>query len=343
MTKDGENSASDVVESDENNAGVVARDSEKNVIETDSVRSRKRKRKRSPSTSESELESDDSARTKHKRRERRSRLEEENLRLIALLTRRERAPMDLVKFDPKTTDATGWAKMVDEWIRRYKPDDWEVVQHLAKAFKDEAAQWFTGMDPSGKRWTEIRAEFMSAYAKNKNAASELHSIWTDDAEFTLENFMKRGRKIKAWLKERKSVDETATQLTGLSYSFQNRFVRNIFVRESPRNLQEAMSYLDGRTTDHHRPRASFGVPGPHTRTPTPRDGKSHRSDIECYSCGRKGHRQADCRSSSKSHSSKSRDGKGAYFKKALTCYNCKEEGHISTNCPKKEEKITARW
>lgn len=338
MMKDSENIASAVAENDENSAGVAMIHGRKGESETGSARSRNRKRSRSPTSSQSELDSDDSLATKRKRRERRSRLEEENLRLVALLTRRERAPMDLVKFDPKSTDATGWAKMVDEWIRRYKPDDWKVVQHLAKAFKNEAAQWFTGMDPSGKSWTEIRAEFMSAYAKNKNVASELHTIWTDDAEFTLENFMKRGRKIKAWLKERKSVDETATQLAGLSYSFNNRFVRNIFIRESPRNLQEAMSYLDGKTTDHHRSRAPFGAPGPHTKTSTQRDGKSHRSDIECFNCGKKGHRKADCRSSSKSYSSQSRDNKGSYSKRAVTCYNCKGEGHISPNCPQKEEK-----
>ncbi|XP_046434515.1 uncharacterized protein LOC124186677 [Neodiprion fabricii] len=309
---------------------------------------RKRKRNhRSPTTSESE-HSDDLRRRKHGRRryrKRQARLEGENLRLLALLSRRERVPMDLIKFDPKTTDANGWVKMVDEWIRRYNPDDYEIVQHLAKAFKDEAAQWFTGMDPSGKSWVEIRSEFLSAYAKNKNVASELPTIWMEDAEFTLENFMKKGRKLKAWLNERKTVDETATQLTGLSYSAQNRFVRNIFVRESPKSLQEAMAYLDGRTTDFHEPRESSRAPGPHTKTLAPRDGKSHRFDIECYNCGRKGHRKAECRSALQTqHGSYSRvikelDGRGLGSKKPITCYNCKEEGHIAPSCPKKNEKV----
>ncbi|XP_046417446.1 uncharacterized protein LOC124178255 [Neodiprion fabricii] len=272
--------------------------------------SRKRKRNhRSPTTSESE-HSDDLRRRKHGRRthrKRQARLEEENLRLLALLSRRERVPMDLIKFDPKTTDATGWVKMVDEWIRRYNPDDYEIVQHLAKAFKDEAAQWFTGMDPSGKSW--------------------------------------KGRKLKAWLNERKTVDETAAQLTGLSYSAQNRFVRNIFVRESPKSLQEAMAYLDGRTTDFHQPRASSRAPGPHTKTLAPRDGKSHRFDIECYNCERKGHRKAECRSAlqtqrgSYSRVIKELDGRGLGSKKPITCYNCKEEGHIAPSCPKKNEKV----
>ncbi|XP_046420497.1 uncharacterized protein LOC124179795 [Neodiprion fabricii] len=300
--------------------------------------SRKRKRNhRSPTTSESE-HSDDSQRRKHGRRrhsKRQARLEEENLRLLALLSRRERVPMDLIKFDPKTTDATGWVKMVDEWIRRYNPDEYEIVQHLAKAFKGEAAQWFTGMDPSGKSWVEIRSEFLSAYAKNKNVASELHTIWMEHAAFTLENFMKN---------ERKTVDETAAQLTGLSYSGQNRFVRNIFVRESPKSLQEAMAYLDGRTTDFHQPRASSRAPGPHTKTLAPRDGKSHRFDIECYNCGRKGHRKAECRSAlqtqrgSYSRVIKELDSRGLGSKKPITCYNCKEEGHIAPSCPKKNEK-----
>ncbi|XP_046625031.1 uncharacterized protein LOC124307435 [Neodiprion virginianus] len=218
-------------------------------------------------------------------------------------------------------------------------------QHLAKAFKDEAAQWFTGMDPSGKSWVEIRSEFLSAYAKNKNVASELHTIWMEDAEFTLENFMKKGRKLKAWLNERKTVDETAAQFTGLSYSAQNRFVCNIFVRESPKSLQEAMAYLDGRTTDFHQPRASSRAPGPHTKTLAPRDGKSHRFDIECYNCGRKGHRKAECRSAlqtqrgSYSRVIKELDGRGLGPKKPITCYNCKEEGHIAPSFPKKNEKV----
>ncbi|XP_046737108.1 uncharacterized protein LOC124405886 [Diprion similis] len=253
--------------------------------------------------------------------------------------------MDLVKFDPKMTDATGWVKMVDGWIRRYNPDDYKVIQHLAKAFKDEAAQWFTGMDPSGKTWVEIRSEFLSVYAKNKNVASELHTIWAEDAEFTLENFMKRGRKLKAWLKERTTVDETAAQLAGLSYSAQNRFVRNIFVRESPKSLQEAMAYLDGRTTDYHQPRASSRLPGPHTKILAPRDGKSHRFDVECYNCGRKGHRKAECRSAlrtqsgSYSRDSKGTDSRGLGTRRSVTCYNCNEEGNIAPSCPKKNEKV----
>ncbi|XP_046611868.1 uncharacterized protein LOC124301167 [Neodiprion virginianus] len=301
----------------------VARDAGKSVgmtdHETSNVKSRSRKRNRSPTTSESEYESDDSMRRKNRRRRREARLEEENLRLLALLSRRERAPMDLVKFDAKTTDATGWAKMVDEWIRRHSPDDYEVVQHLAKAFKGKAAQWFTGMDPSGKTWVEIRAEFLSAYAKNKNVASELHTIWTEDAEFTLENFMKRGRKLKAWLNERKTIDETAAQLAGLSYSEKNRFVRNVFVRESPKSLQEAMSYLDGRTTDHHRPRAFIGAPGPHTKTSVPRDAPRSQSSSHARGKG------------SASRSSDSR--------RLVTCYSRKEDGHIAPHCPKKNEKV----
>ncbi|CAH0547073.1 unnamed protein product [Brassicogethes aeneus] len=207
----------------------------------------------------------------------------------------------------------------------------ELIISLSQALKGEAANWLVSAKPSEKEWSELKAEFLAVFARpvdslevfseaingKKNISHDVPLI--DEMLFSMRN-------ILSLLKNRESDESFAVTVACYFGSTRDDYVRKRYTTDKPVDAKSMCTMLQGRLgkrsaifpSSHHTgsKRQALSLPSKNERF--------HKRPVNCFTCGKAGHKAADCRSPSASVPFRSKK-----TDREVTCFKCGKLGHFS--------------
>lgn len=217
-------------------------------------------------------------------------------------------------FDPaqKNQRIESWIAKVNECAQIYKWTD-EQTRHFAlPKLEGHAKKWYEGLQTILLTWVEWQDRLIKAFPSETNHGSLLTEM--------LERRMKIGESVDGYYFD-KMVLLNACEIKGkkavdcLIHGIDDRTIRAGASSARLYDPEDLLKFLKDLCRDRE---SSF-------RAIRPRGSASTFNDIVCFKCNKRGHRGAQCHSTTTPE---------------LFCYNCKEKGHLSNKCSKPIVKCT---
>ncbi|XP_044570425.1 uncharacterized protein LOC123257064 [Drosophila ananassae] len=244
----------------------------------------------------------------------------------------------LPKFNPDGagTDATAWCTTVDLIFADNVLEGSALVIALSKALEGSASQWLSQVCFAGITWTQFKELFIQRFVGIETTAAVLINVLNGHPR-SGESFAEYGSRIVTLLLSKwksTELEEIAVSIA-LAHMTQidNNLLRWVFTTSvTTRNeLQRQLQAYAFKKRKNEIDESSSSL-----------DKKKPRmqSQVKCHSCGKIGHKYAQCRArmeSSFSTKGKNYSGSsvsGGKERSNIRCYKCGEAGHIATVCPR---------
>ncbi|XP_076656357.1 uncharacterized protein LOC143361002 [Halictus rubicundus] len=253
-------------------------------------------------------------------------------------------PIFLPEFDPDNGDysAKSWCRTVDVCLAERPIQGSELIMALSRALKGGASAWLSQVNYAGMNWKEFREIFLAQYDTVETPAGAMMRInagkpregecMSSYANRVLAAFTNLYASMSM---EQIVVASTLKHCVQLDPRLQRlAFTANIITRAS---LQKELMAFDFRK----RPATTDG------RDSKSSDSKKSRSVLTCFTCGKIGHKAADCcrrQGAMKVLGPKpgTSESNRKPPKKPVTCFKCGEDGHIAPQCKKEDGKTHPR-
>lgn len=245
--------------------------------------------------------------------------------------------VELPEFNPEKTDtdARSWCTTADLCFAEKPLSGGQLVVAISKALKGAASTWLSQIAYQGMTWSEFKVLFTTRFISSETLAGTLINLNGDKPNEKESLAAYASRLITSlsnrWKDSSKDQIAVATVLAHIS-QFDTRlqrlaFTTDVTTRDKLQQELHAFSYLKRKATTLNESSSAPDVK------------RAKISTIECFLCGKLGHKRSECRSY------KPDDIKGrqaAYstatqaaektIAKPLVCFKCGKPGHIAIRC-----------
>lgn len=243
-------------------------------------------------------------------------------------------------FDPNLHNIDDWCVEVERAKSLYNWDDYECLSRIGNCFKGEARSWLDKWVTTERTWENFKREFKPLCPKVPDVANILFEVMNKNsdnyvsyADYARQSLLRlrivRGLSdelitaivIRGIVDPQVKACATNAKLTPNDLvDFFSNYVKTATSKFNSTPIKASSSYHSKNALRHGNPR------------------KRHFDSGKCFSCGRSGHNQADCK--------KFKRGSGEYRSlqddsslkpvfvptKPDTCAFCKKSGHVTERC-----------
>lgn len=251
----------------------------------------------------------------------------------------EQKPLSLPEFDPikPEMDPEAWSATADICLFENDLQGGDLVVVLSKALKGDASRWLSQVAFPGMTWPQFKNLFAARFISMETPAATLINIHNDHpkdnenlAAYTARLMTSLSAKWQNLTTEQMIVTTVLAHAARFDDKLQDiAFTTSITSREKLQRKLQTFSLLKRKT-----PSTASGAS----------DAKRFRSTSGCFTCGRFGHRAAECRANIKPADkafptkfpavSSSTGNRNSI---AVTCYQCGNAGHYASRCPRVKE------
>ncbi|XP_076283962.1 uncharacterized protein LOC143210721 [Lasioglossum baleicum] len=241
--------------------------------------------------------------------------------------------VSLPQFNPELPDADprAWCSKIDVCMTEKPLDGGALVIVLSKALKGSASTWLPQVSFAGMTWAQFKEIFLARYGCIETCAATVINLLNgrpkDDECLAAYASRLMTTLTSRWSK--KTIEEVAVSVV-LAHTAQfNRrlhhlaFTNDITTRS--RLQQELKAFSSAKR--------KYNSTEPELSAENKRYKPAPSNPVQCHSCGKLGHKAAECRKRMVRGQVPVNTSSGRpEVKNSVTCYRCGEKGHVSTRC-----------
>ncbi|XP_076284313.1 uncharacterized protein LOC143210916 [Lasioglossum baleicum] len=241
--------------------------------------------------------------------------------------------VSLPQFNPELPDADprAWCSTIDVCMTEKPLDGGALVIALSKALKGSASTWLSQVSFAGMTWAQFKEIFLARYGCIETCAATVINLLNgrpkDDECLAAYASRLMTTLTSRWSK--KTIEEVAVSVV-LAHTAQfNRrlhhlaFTNDITTRS--RLQQELKAFSSAKR--------KYNSTEPELSAENKRYKPAPSNPVQCHSCGKLGHKAAECRKRMVRGQVPVNTSSGRpEVKNSVTCYRCGEKGHVSTRC-----------